>query len=99
MQEEFLHGELLGYHTIGIAVDTLPVVLHLPVLLLDLRLVDGLVAYDPYNLVDDVVVVIGKNRQRHSYCQYEKQKPISKFTHNSKILFYTIVLQRLLPRI
>ena len=97
MQEEFLHGELLGYHTIGIAVDTLPVILHLAVLLLDLRLVDGLVAYDPYDLVDDVV--IGKNRQRHRYCQYEKQKPISKFTHNSKILFYTIVSQRLLSRI
>jgi len=65
MQKKFLHGKLFGYYTIRIAIDTLSVVLHLSILLFNLRLINSFISYYPYNLIDNIV--IGKSRQRHRH--------------------------------
>ena len=56
MQEQFLHGYLLGDDTVGVSAPSCALLLCLQSRLLDIRLEYGLVAHHPNHLVDDTLL-------------------------------------------
>ena len=63
VEEEFLHGNLFGYHAIGIRLEATALPDGLEARLLDLGLEDGLVAHHPYYFVHHIVLRKGGHAQ------------------------------------